>query len=82
MKGFDTNALFAGGAGMFLQYYDVVKPIYLYAILSIMLSNTDPGLPVDILYSMSPVSLVEWYIKRRYINPIKSLDWASVYTDD
>ena len=29
IKSFDTNSLYVGGNGMFIQYHDVVKPVYL-----------------------------------------------------
>lgn len=73
-KPFDTNVFYSGGAGMFLQYHDVVKPVYLYAILNMLLTKTTFGLPLEMLSRMSVLSLVEWYQKRRYINPLMGLD--------
>ena len=73
-KGFDTNIFFAGGAGMFLQYHDIVKPIYLYAILKMIAMDASYGLPLNIVSKMSMLSLIEWYVKRRYINPLRCLD--------
>lgn len=72
---FDTNAFFPGGAGMFIQYHDVIKPAYLYAIVKMILTNQTYGLPFDIISNFSILSIVEWYIKRRYINPLKQLDF-------
>ena len=73
-KQFDTNVFFSGGAGMFLQYHDVVKPVYLYAVIKMIVTNTYYGLPVNIIKDMSILSLLEWYTRRRYINPLRSLD--------
>lgn len=80
-KTFDTNVFFSGGAGMFLQYHDIVKPVYLYAIYKMMITGESFGLPINILKTMSVFSLVEWYINRRYINPFKCLDYNN-YLDD
>ena len=77
-KPFNTENFFAGGAGMFLQYHDIVKPVYFYVILKMILSNLSFGLPIEILSTMSIFSLVEWYIKRRYINPLKQLDFKHI----
>lgn len=74
-KPFDTNVFFSGGAGMFLQYHDIVKPVYLYAMLKMMVTQETFGLPTYILQNMSILSLVEWYIKRRYKNPLQCLDF-------
>jgi hypothetical protein len=74
-KKFDTNVFFSGGAGMFIQYHDIVKPLYLYAIVKMICTNTSYGLPIDIISNMSVLSLVEWYKNRRYKNPLQSLDF-------
>lgn len=81
-KTFDTNIFFSGGAGMFIQYHDVVKPIYLYAIYKMLITNESFGLPINILKSMSVFSLAEWYFNRRYINPFKCLDYNNYLDDD
>lgn len=75
---FDTNVIFAGGAGMFIQYHDVVKPVYLYAILKMIVDKESYGLPIDIISDMTVPSIIEWYIKRRYINPFRQLDYQHV----
>jgi hypothetical protein len=77
-KPFDTNIFFSGGAGMFIQYHDIVKPVYLYAVIKMLLTKTSFGLPLEIINSMSIFSLIEWYIKRRYRNPLRSLDCAKL----
>lgn len=73
---FDTAPFFTGGAGMFITYYDVVKPVYFYAVIKLMVTNESYGLPIDIIRNMSISSLVEWYKNRRYVNPFQQLDWA------
>ena len=73
-KAFDTNMFFSGGAGMFIQYHDVVKPVYLFAIAKMILTETSYGLPLNIIKDMSILSLIEWYHQRRYINPLRCLD--------
>jgi hypothetical protein len=71
---FDTSVYYSGGAGMFLQYHDIVKPVYLYAIINMLLTKTSFGLPLEMIQSMSILSLIEWYLKRRYVNPLRGLD--------
>ena len=70
-KEMDCNAFFSGGAGMFLQYHDVIKPVYLYVIIKMLISKESYGLPLFILENMSDLSIMEWYTRRRYINPLK-----------
>ena len=82
VKPFDTNVFFSGGAGMFLQYHDVVKPTYLTAIFKILVTKMDVGLPVQTIGSMSVLSLVEWYLRRRHWNPLKCLDYQGLYSDN
>ena len=79
---FDTNVLFSGGAGMFLQYHDVIKPAYLYAIISMILTNRTYGIPVEIIKNFSVLSILEWYINRRYKNPLKQLDFLETTNID
>lgn len=74
---FDTNVVFSGGAGMFIQYHDIVKATYLTAIIKLMMSKKTYGLPLDIIRHMSIVSLVEWYVNRRYQNPLRVLDYQN-----
>lgn len=74
-KQFDTNVFFSGGAGMFIQYHDIIKPTYLFAIIKLILNGESFGLPVNIISRMSFISIIEWYIKRRFINPLKCLDY-------
>lgn len=81
-KPFNTNYFFSGGAGMFLQYHDVVKPIFLYAIIQMILTNQNHGLPISIIKDMSIASLIEWYVNRRFINPLKQLDYNNIYRED
>ena len=77
-KSFDTSHLFTGGAGMFCQYHDIIKPIYFYAVISMIITKQTYGLPVNIISSMSLQSLFEWYKQRRYINPLCSLDYNHI----
>ena len=44
---FNTNELFAGGAGMFIQYHDIIKPVYLYAIVKMIATKNSFGLPIN-----------------------------------
>lgn len=74
--------MFSGGAGMFIQYHDIVKPAYLYAVCKMILNNESYGLPIQILNNLSPLSMIEWYIKRRYINPLKCLDFNHIGKDE
>lgn len=74
-KQFDTNAFFSGGAGIFMQYYDIIKPIYLFAIYKMIMLGFDFGLPIDIISSMNKTSVVEWYTNRRFKNPLRCLDY-------
>lgn len=72
---FNTNAFFSGGAGLFVQYHDVIKPTFLYVIIKMMISKENFGLPTFILEHMSQLSMIEWYLNRRYRNPLKQLDF-------
>ena len=74
-KPFDTNIFFSGGAGLFLQYHDIIKPAYLYAIIKMIITEETYGLPVNIIKKFSILSIIEWYIKRRYKNPLQCLDF-------
>lgn len=75
-KPFDTNVFFSGGAGMFIQYHDIVKPVYLYTIVKMILTKQYFGLPVNIISRLSVFSLIEWYMRRKYRNPLRCLDYA------
>lgn len=77
-KPFDTNIFFAGGAGMFIQYHDIVKPVYLYAVKKMILTRESFGLPIDLIDRMSAPSIIEWYTKRRFINPFQCLDYQHI----
>ncbi len=77
-KTFDTNVFFSGGAGMFLQYHDIVKPVYLYAIAKMIATKESFGLPISIISNMSAPSIIEWYVKRRYKNPFQQLDYDHI----
>lgn len=76
-KEIDSNTFFSGGAGMFIQYHDIIKPVYLYTIMKMIMTDASYGLPLFILKNMSDFSLVEWYTRRRYINPLKQLDFRN-----
>lgn len=76
-RGFMTNSFFSGGAGMFFQYHDIIKPTYFYLIIQMMITKATYGLPIDIIGDMSVLSLVEWYMHRRYQNPLRCLDYAN-----
>ena len=80
-KPLNTSALFSGGAGMFIQYHDIVKPAYLFAILKMIITKEDYGIPINIISNLSILSLTEWYLKRRYINPLKCLDYNKKLND-
>lgn len=71
---FNTNNFFVGGNGMFIQYHDIIKPAKLYAVFK-MIFNNSYGLPVNIIKQFSIPSILEWYINRSYINPLKQLDY-------
>lgn len=75
-KPFDSAPFFAGGAGFFVEFHDIIKPVYLYAVVKMIMDESHYGLPVDIIREYSILSLVEWYKNRRYRNPLKQLDWA------
>ena len=75
-KTFETASFFSGGAGMFIQYHDVIKPVYLYAVVKMIVTHQSFGLPIQIIQNMSVLSILEWYIHRRYKNPLQQLDWA------
>ncbi len=79
---FDTNVFFSGGAGIFLQYHDVVRPINLYAVIKMIITNTTYGLPLSLISNMSIYPLMEWYLKRRFINPLRCLDPAKKLDSD
>ena len=74
-RGFDTNLLFAGGAGIFIEYHDIIKPVYLYAIAKMIITNETFGLPIDIIKNYSFLSIIEWYLNRRFKNPLQCLDF-------
>ena len=75
----DTNIFFAGGGGFFIQYADVIKPIGLYAIEKMLLTDQSYGLPLSILKEFTNHSLVEWYVRRGHINPLYSLDYEHYF---
>jgi hypothetical protein len=76
---FDTNIFFPGGAGMFIQYHDIIKPVYLWATLKMILNKEDYNLPVNILSYNRSLSIIEWYVKRRYQNPLACIDYLKKY---
>lgn len=75
---FDTNIFFSGGAGMFIQYHDIIKPVYLYTIVKMIITKESFGLPIDIIKDFSVISIIEWYINRRFKNPIRCLDFNHI----
>lgn len=77
-KSFDTNLFFSGGAGMFIQYHDIVKPVYMYAIIKMIMTKESFGLPIDIIKDFSFLSIIEWYINRRFKNPLQCLDFNHI----
>lgn len=62
---------------MFLQYHDIIKPAYLYAVLQMLITGNDYGFPIHILKGFSVLSIIEWYINRRYQNPLRCLDYQN-----
>lgn len=72
---FNTSSFFTGGSGMFIQYHDIIKPVYLYAIMKMIITKESYNLPIEIISDMSIMSIIEWYKNRRYKNPLKQLDW-------
>lgn len=76
---FDTNIFFSGGAGMFIQYHDIIKPVYLWAVLKMILNKENCNLPINILSHSRSMSLIEWYVNRRYQNPLISIDYLKKY---
>lgn len=72
---FDTNCFFSGGAGMFIQYHDIIKPVYLSAIIKMIIVKESFGLPIDIIKDFSIASIIEWYKNRRFKNPLRCLDF-------
>lgn len=80
-RSFDTSRIFSGGNGMFLEYHDIVKPVWLYAVVNLIM-NDYRGLPVNIIANMPMLGILEWYLNRRYRNPLKQLDWKHQIPDD
>lgn len=60
---------------MFVQYHDILKPTYLYAVFRMIITKENYGLPTNIIENFSILSLLEWYQNRRYKNPLQQLDW-------
>lgn len=76
------TSLFSGGAGMFIQYHDIIKPAYLYAIIKMIATGESFGLPINIIKDFSFLSITEWYINRRFKNPLQCLDFNHMIDDD
>lgn len=57
-----------------MEYFDVVRPVYLYAIMKMMYASATFGLPFEIIEPLSIPSLIEWYHNRKNPNPLYSLD--------
>lgn len=77
-KIFDTNLFFSGGAGMFIEYHDIIKPVYMYAIIKMIMTKESFGLPIDIIKDFSFLSIIEWYMNRRFKNPLQCLDFNHI----
>lgn len=77
----NIGAFFSGGGGFFIDYFDVVRPLYLFTVLDMIMNNLTFGLPVDIIKDMSCGAILEWYVKRRYVNPLKCLDFYNIIND-
>lgn len=67
---------------MFVQYHDVVKPTYLMAVIKLLTGKETYGLPIDSIRSLSILSLIEWYLRRRYRNPLRSVDFLRQFSDE
>ena len=80
-KVFDTNAFFAGGAGLVIQYEDTIKPIQLFALIKMLRNDISFGLPIKPLLDFNQRSLIEWYINRPHQNILKSLDYYNKLDD-
>jgi hypothetical protein len=78
VNSFNTGEIFSGGSGFFLQYHDIIRPTYLSVIIKMLFDNKSYGLPIDMVRNMSIVSLLEWYVTRRYTNPLRSLDYKHI----
>ena len=76
-KPFDTSDMFVGGKGLFIQYHDIIKPVYLYAICKMIIQNISFGLPIRMIKDMSVYSTIEWYMQRKYRNPLQCLDYQN-----
>lgn len=75
MNKLNTDALFAGGGGMFIEFHDIIKPVYLHAIISMLIGGNTFGFPIDLLQDFSLGSILEWYKFRQFRNPLQQLDW-------
>ena len=80
---FSASKTFFGGSALIIEYNDVIKPIYLTAIIKMMMNkDLQFGLPFHTIKSFSLASLVEWYKNRHFINPIKVLDYKHHATEE
>ena len=72
---YKSDHTFYGGSALLVQYYDLIKPIYLMALLKALI-NKDLrfGLPFDHLEKFSLPSIIEAYINRAFINPFYLVD--------
>lgn len=82
MNPFDTSRLFAGGSGIVIEYHDAVRPVYLFALLNIIMNKKDYNLPIAMIEKFSFPSIVEWYLNRPYYNPLKYLDYNHMASND
>lgn len=82
MNTFNTSRLFAGGSGIVIEYHDAIKPVYLFALISIILNKKDYNLPIALIENFSFPSILEWYVNRPYYNPLKYLDYKHIGSDE
>lgn len=75
---FNTDSLFVGGAGMFVEYHDIIRLVDLFVVVRMMLTEESFGLPVHILKGMGVAPMTEWYLKRPNQNPFTALDYNHI----
>lgn len=84
MNNYDAGHTFYGGSSLFIEFHDIIKPVYLMAIIKLIMSDKKYrfGLPVEMIENFSLISIIEWYLNRSHINPLKLLDPARKATDE
>jgi hypothetical protein len=70
----ETKKWFSGGGGFFIQYFDIIKPVYLTLINKLLMMKAQVPFALDMLSGWSQPSLSEWYLHRKHINPFIDLD--------